>query len=166
MGPHKNPVGAIEIAKEVGLPLVLAGEPRTPAETSYFNSCVKKLIDGQGVRYVGGVNREQRRKLLAQASALLFPIMWEEPFGLVMVEAMACGTPVLALDRGSVREIVDHGTTGFYADTLSDLSKLVPKALALDRNVVRSQAQQRFSVEQMTAKYVAVFEQRAHVVST
>jgi glycosyltransferase involved in cell wall biosynthesis len=157
MAPHKSPLDAIRIAKKVGLPIVLAGEPYNRVEEQYFTNVIRPLIDDRTVHYIGPVNHSQKNDLLKSASALLFPIRWEEPFGLVMIEAMACGTPVVACNRGSVSEIVDFGTTGFYAYSVEELVSLVPKALSLDRKTVRETARDRFSHKRMAAEYLEVY---------
>jgi glycosyltransferase involved in cell wall biosynthesis len=153
MGPHKNPVGAVHVARSAGWPIALAGRPQDPHEEAYFNRAVKPLIDGRSVTYVGPVNQAQKRAFLQEAAALIFPIEWNEPFGIVMIEAMACGTPVVARRSGSVEEVVDPGVTGFYADAVEELASLVPQALALDRRVVREHARRRFSHERMVDDY-------------
>jgi glycosyltransferase involved in cell wall biosynthesis len=157
MGPHKNPVGAINIAKAAGHPIVLAGKPQDQAEESYFERSVKPLIDGTTVRYIDSVNQSQKRAFLEEAAALIFPIQWEEPFGIVMIEAMACGTPVVALKRGSVAEVIDPGVTGFYADSIEELASLVPRALALDRTAIREHAERRFTLERMVDDYIRFY---------
>ena len=158
MGPRKSPLDAIRIAKEVGMPLVLAGKPQDAAEKQYFSEQVMPLIDGEQITYIGPVNHRQKNALLKNARALIFPIQWEEPFGLVMIEAMACGTPVVACNRGSVSEVVDFGKTGFYAHTADALVPLVPHALSLNRQAVREQAMARFSHKRMVDEYIQVYE--------
>jgi glycosyltransferase involved in cell wall biosynthesis len=138
MGPHNNPVGAIDVARRSGLPIVLAGRPQTADEERYFQEEVRPRVDGVRVRHVGAVGGRDKRELLRHARALVFPIQWDEPFGLVMLEAMACGTPVLACRRGSVAEVVDHGITGFYAESVYALAEYVGPAGALDRWTVRA----------------------------
>lgn len=158
MGAHKSPLDAIRIAKAVDMPLVLAGKPQNPVEERYFREHVMPLIDGEQITYIGPVNHRQKNDLLKNARALIFPIQWEEPFGLVMIEAMACGTPVVACKRGSVSEVVDVGKTGFYADTADALVPLVPQALALNRRAVREHAMSRFSHQRMVNEYLHVYE--------
>ncbi len=158
MGQKKSPLDAIRVAKEVGLPLILAGKPQDSSEADYFSEKIQPLIDGQNVTYIGPVNQRQKNELLQNASALLFPIQWEEPFGLVMIEAMACGTPIVACNRGSVSEVIDLGKTGFYADSVEALASLVPRALLLDRKALREHALQRFSHKRMVDEYVELYE--------
>lgn len=157
MGRHKNPVGAVQVAKVAGWPVVLAGKPQDPSEVSYFKREVRPLIDGEAVQYIGPVNQEQKRSFLKRAAALLFPIKWDEPFGIVMIEAMASGTPVLALNSGSVAEVVDPGITGFYADSLEQLASLVPQVMTLDRKVVREHAMRRFNHDRMVEDYIGAY---------
>ena len=158
MGPQKNPLGAIQVATKAGLPIVLVGKPQTAAEEVYFNEQVKPLLDGQNVIYRGDVSQADKYDFLRNASALLFPIQWEEHFGLVMIEAMACGTPVVACRRGSVPEVVDPGKTGFYADSVDELAALLPCALELDRRAVWEHARGRFNHFRMVDDYVEAFE--------
>jgi glycosyltransferase involved in cell wall biosynthesis len=158
MGPQKNPLGAIQVARKAGLPIVLAGKPQTHAEEVYFNEQVKPLFDGRNVIYRGEVNQTEKDDFLRNASALVFPVQWEEPFGLVMIEAMACGTPVVACRRGSVPEVVDPGKTGFYADSVDELAALVPSALRLNRRAVCEHARGCFNHFRMVDDYVEAFE--------
>jgi glycosyltransferase involved in cell wall biosynthesis len=158
MGPHKSPLNAIRIAKKLQLPIVLAGAPLTNPEKIYFEKDILPLIDGNEVKYIGSVNDDQKNGLFSQAMALLFPIQWEEPFGNVMIEAMACGVPVIALNKGSVREVIDYGITGFYSDFLDDLLPLVSRAIKLNRRVIREHAMSRFSHKKMVDEYIKVYE--------
>ena len=157
MGPGKNPLDAIRIAHAAGMPLVLAGQPQNGPEEIYFAEQIKPLIDGEVVRWIGPVNHAQKNELLRHAAALLFPIQWDEPFGLVMIEAMACGTPVLAHRRGSVEEVVDDGITGFHAGVMDALVELVPRVLQLDRRTVREHARARFGHHRMVDEYLALY---------
>jgi glycosyltransferase involved in cell wall biosynthesis len=157
MSPEKNPLDAIRIAGAAGVPVVLAGRPQNAAEEMYFREKVQPLIDGERVRWIGLVNHPQKVELLRNAAALVFPIQWDEPFGLVMIEAMACGAPVLAVRRGSVAEVVDDGVTGFTAATPDELEPLVAKACSLDRRKVREHAAARFGHEKMVEDYLALY---------
>ncbi|RPI27557.1 MAG: glycosyltransferase family 4 protein [Acidobacteria bacterium] len=157
MGPHKNPLGAIQIARSVDMPIVLAGQPQDRSERAYFDAEIRPLIDGERVRYIGPVDQARKRTFLREAAALLFPIEWEEPFGIVMIEAMASGTPVIAYRRGSVPEVVDPGITGFYGESVEELAGMVPAALELDRRRVREHARRRFSHGRMVDEYVELY---------
>jgi glycosyltransferase involved in cell wall biosynthesis len=157
MSPAKNPLGAIRIAKACKLPIVLAGQPQNAAEDLYFTQEIKPLLDGETVRWIGAVNHPQKNELLRKAMALIFPIQWDEPFGLVMIEAMACGTPVVAHRRGSVAEVVDDGITGYHSGAIEGMEDLVPHALALDRQTVREHARSRFGFQRMVDDYVALY---------
>jgi glycosyltransferase involved in cell wall biosynthesis len=157
ISPEKGPHEAIRIAQQAGLPVVLAGQPLQAYEKDYFAEKIEPLIDGTNVIYAGPVDHQQKVDLLKNAAALLFPVQWDEPFGIVMIEAMACGTPVLAIRRGSVEEVVDVGRTGYHADSVEELTRLVPNALALERRRVRRHAQERFSHERMVNEYLEIY---------
>jgi glycosyltransferase involved in cell wall biosynthesis len=139
------------------MPIVLAGQAQQAKEEAYFEANIKPLIDGEQVRYLGPVNHEQKQELLRNAAALVFPIQWAEPFGLVMIEAMACGTPVLAHGLGSVAEVVDTGITGYHAAEIAGMQELLPATLALDRRKVRAHAESRFSYQKMVEGYLALY---------
>jgi glycosyltransferase involved in cell wall biosynthesis len=156
--PGKNPRGAIEVAQDCGLAIILAGQPLDGNEQSYFEAEVRPLIDGERVRWIGRVNHLQKAALLREASALIFPVQANEAFGIVMIEAMACGTPVVALRRGSVEEVVDQGITGFHATSLNVLPKLVPKALDLNRREIRRHAESRFGHRAMVVAYEGIYQ--------
>jgi glycosyltransferase involved in cell wall biosynthesis len=153
----KGPVRAIRLAEQVGMRLILAG----PQQGPYFRTRVAPLIDGRQVEYVGPVGAQERNTLLAGAAALVYPIVAPEPFGLVMVEAMACGTPVAAIGRGAVPEIVEPGTTGYYTRHPGALAGCVEAALTLDRVRVRQQALARFDYRRMVDDYLAVYRRLA-----
>lgn len=157
MGPGKNPLGAIEIARACDLPLVLAGRPQNRDEIVYFDDHIRPLVDDDRVRFIGAVGHAEKNELLRNAAALLFPIVDIEAFGLVMIEAMACGTPVVARRFMSVAEIVDDGITGYSAPTIEELPELVHAAFGLDRRLVRAHAQKRFSHDRMADEYLALY---------
>jgi glycosyltransferase involved in cell wall biosynthesis len=140
----KGPAEAIEVARRAGLPLILAG----PAEKG-FDENVAPLVDGRDVTYVGRVDAHERNRLLAGAAALVYPLLYGEPFGLVLVEAMACGTPVVGTQVGAVPEVVDDGITGFLAPTWEGMADLVPRAMELDRRAIRERAIERFDYKRM-----------------
>ena len=159
MAPHKGPDAAIRIARAAGLPISLAGGPVTVEDRDWFARMVEPEIDGREVVWLGAVDDAGKDALFARAAAFVFPIDWEEPFGLVMLEALARGIPVLATRRGSVPEVVDPGVTGFIEDAADDLAGHVASAAALDRGEVRERASQRFSVAAMTDAYEAAYSE-------
>lgn len=140
----KGPLQAIEIARAAAMPLVLAG----PAEEG-FDESIAPQIDGRQITYVGRVEPPERNRLLAGAAALLYPLLYPEPFGLVIIEAMACGTPVVAVGIGAVPELVEPGRTGYLADSWQGLTDLVPRALRLDRSAIRARAVEHFDYRRM-----------------
>lgn len=150
----KGPAQAIRIAQVAGRPLVLAG----PAEDGY-DIRAEAAVDGEQIRWVGRIDAKERNRLLAGADALLFPLLYPEPFGLVLLEAMACGTPVLATDLGAVPEIVEEGVTGFTASDWRALAERVPLADTLDRATVRRVAKEHFDVELMIDRHEALYRQ-------
>jgi glycosyltransferase involved in cell wall biosynthesis len=150
----KGPVTAVHAAREVGLPLVLAGPP-----SDYFTAEVAPLVDGVQVRYVGPVGRERRNQLLAGAATLVFPVTAPEPFGMVMIEAMACGTPVAAIPLGAVPEIVDPGVTGFLAADAASVPAAIESCLTLSREQVREVARRRFHYRRMVDDHERLYEQ-------
>lgn len=154
--PEKGAHLAIDAAQAAGCSLVLAGKLNEPAERRYFDEAVRPRL-GPGVAYVGEADGAMKRELYGAASALLFPIQWDEPFGLVMVEAMACGTPVVALKRGSVGEVVRHGLTGFAVDTVGELVPAIRKVGELDRSACRLHVEQHFALSVMVDGYEQIF---------
>jgi glycosyltransferase involved in cell wall biosynthesis len=150
---EKGPEPAIRIAQAARIPLRIAAKiPR--AEHGYFNEKIKPMIDGDGVELIGEVDEETKQDFLAGAAALLFPIDWPEPFGLVMIEAMACGTPVIAFASGSVPEVVENGATGFIVEGEAQAIEAVAKLDQIDRRGVRARFEQRFTAKRMTEEYV------------
>lgn len=157
MIPEKGPVEAIRVARKVGMRLILAG----PRDDDYFEAEVAPLLDGRQVEYVGPVHVAARNTLLAGAAALLYPLADPEPFGLVTVEAMACGTPVAALGRGAVPEIVENGVTGYHTSDVDQLADRIPAAVALDRARVRQRAVDRFDYRRMVDDYLVLYRRLA-----
>jgi glycosyltransferase involved in cell wall biosynthesis len=156
ISPEKRPDRAIAIARALGIPLQIAAKVDRVDE-AYFRTQIEPLLDGGGVAFVGEIDEHQKRKFLGDAIALLFPVDWPEPFGLSMIEAMACGTPVLAFRCGSVPEIVEDGTTGVIVESFEEAIAAFPRLLALDRKKVRQRFQQRFSATRMAHDYVDVY---------
>jgi glycosyltransferase involved in cell wall biosynthesis len=152
-GPHL----AIEVAERLNAPLILAGNIPDGGR-DWFERCVAPRIDGDRIRYVGPVTDAQKNKLLGSARALLMPILWEEPFGIVMAEAMACGTPVIGFRRGSVAEVVEHGVTGFVVDTLDAMTSAARRIEEIDRALVRARAQRLFSDDALVDGYLAIYQ--------
>lgn len=152
----KGPDLAIEIARAANRRLILAGNIPTE-HLSWFQNKVAQHIDGVHVQYVGPVNDQQKCRLLGSAAALLMPISWEEPFGIVMAEAMACGTPVLGLNRGAVSEVVEHGVTGFIADTATQLSAAALRVAELSRAAARARVEKLYSADTVTDSYLSVY---------
>jgi glycosyltransferase involved in cell wall biosynthesis len=155
--PEKRPDLAIAIARAAGIPLKLAAKV-DQVDKAYFRDVIEPLLDGPDVEYVGEINEHSKTEFLGQAAALLFPIEWPEPFGLAMIEAMACGTPVLAFRHGSVPEIVDEGVTGSVVDGMEEAIRKLPAVLALDRRGVRHRFEERFSATRMAKDYVRVYQ--------
>jgi glycosyltransferase involved in cell wall biosynthesis len=162
MAPEKGPDRAIAIAQALGLPLKLAAKVDRVDET-YFRETIAPLLDSPGVEFIGEIDERQKTAFLGGARALLFPVDWPEPFGLVMIEAMACGTPVLAFRSGSVPEVVEDGITGAIVANVEEAIAALPRVLALDRQAVRRRFEQRFSAARMASDYLALY--RALLVS-
>jgi glycosyltransferase involved in cell wall biosynthesis len=158
--PEKNVEGAIAIARRTGVPLRIAAKV-DPVDAEYHESVIEPLIDGQHIEYLGELGGADKDELLGSARALLFPIDWPEPFGLAMAEAMACGTPVLALRRGSVPEVVEDGVTGFVRDSEEELAELADEVARLSRRACRERVDRLFSVAAMTDGYETVYSSLA-----
>jgi glycosyltransferase involved in cell wall biosynthesis len=151
-GPHL----AIEIARRANLPLVIAGNV-PPEHREWFQANILSHVDGQRVVFRGPVNDTQKNEVLGRARALLMPILWDEPFGLVMAEAMACGTPVLGFSRGAVPEVVEHGVTGFVADNVDGLVAAAGSLQEIDRAACRARVERLFSDAAAVDAYLAVY---------
>jgi glycosyltransferase involved in cell wall biosynthesis len=152
--PDKGPAEAIEIARRAGMPLVMAGIVQ---DRLCFDREVAPHLDGRNVRYWGSAGPQERDRLLGEAYALLHPIRFEEPFGLSVVEAMACGTPVVAYRRGSMPEVVQHGRTGFLVESLEEAVEALKRVRQLDRSACRKWVEERFTAERMADDYLAVY---------
>jgi glycosyltransferase involved in cell wall biosynthesis len=160
VNPEKAPDLAIEVARRAGRPIVLAAKCSEPDERTYFDERVRPLL-GADAEWLGEADNQQKRDLLARARCLVFPIQWNEPFGIVMVEAMACGTPVVALRRGSVPEVVVDGVTGFVRDRVEELAEAVERVGELDPRACRRHVAERFDVPVMVSGYEAVYRRLA-----
>jgi len=157
ISPEKRPDRAIEIARRSGLPLKIAAKIDR-VDQDYWDAVIAPLVrDTPDVEFVGEIDERQKAEFLGDARALLFPIDWPEPFGLVMIEAMSCGTPVIAFRRGSTPEVIDNGLSGYLVDDLDQAVRAVEMIDALDRAVVRHQFEHRFSVERMAREYVEIY---------
>jgi glycosyltransferase involved in cell wall biosynthesis len=156
ISPEKRPDRAIRIAQALGIPIRIAAKI-DKVDEAYFRQEIAPLFNLPGVEYIGEIDERAKSAFLGEARALLFPIDWPEPFGLSMIEAMACGTPVLAFRCGSVPEIIDPGVTGLIVDTMDEAIRTLPAVLALDRRAVRQRFEQRFSATRMAKDYVGVY---------
>ena len=158
ISPEKGVDRAIEIARAADMPLKIAAKVDR-ADEAYFREQIAPLLTAPGVKYIGEINEREKARFLGEAAALLFPIDWPEPFGLVMIEAMACASPVVAFDRGSVREVIDHGVTGWIVGGTEEASRAVKPVIQLDRKTVRRRFEQRFTARRMADDYVRLYQQ-------
>jgi glycosyltransferase involved in cell wall biosynthesis len=158
MNPEKGVTQAIAIARLAGVPIKIAAKMHDVAEKEYFTSIVQPLLS-RDVDYVGEVTAAQKYQLLGESVALLNPIQWNEPFGLVMIEALATGTPVVASNRGSAPEIIDHGETGFLSNSGQALAQALNRAGTFNRDQCRKVAEERFSATLMAARYAALYSE-------
>jgi glycosyltransferase involved in cell wall biosynthesis len=156
ISPEKRPDRAVFIARAVGIPLKIAAKVDHVDEV-YFRTQIEPLLAGGGVEFIGEINDHQKTQFLGEARALLFPVDWPEPFGLSMIEAMACGTPVLAFRCGSVPEIIEDGITGAIVETMEEAIAALPRVVAFDRKKVRQRFEQRFSATRMANDYVGIY---------
>lgn len=158
MSPEKGPHHAIEIAKATGMTLKMAGKI-DPVDVEYFENRIQPLIDGVQIQFLGEADHFMKNDLMGRAVATLFPITWREPFGLVTIESMAAGTPVIAMNLGSVPEVIADGISGFICNDLSECIAAVARIPQLSRFACREYVAHRFGVEQMAAGYEAVYRQ-------
>jgi glycosyltransferase involved in cell wall biosynthesis len=158
ISPEKRPDRAIRIARAAGIPLKIAAKV-DKVDKDYFHNEILPLIEGPGVEFIGEINEGEKTKFLGEAAALLFPVDWPEPFGLVMIEAMACGTPVLAFRCGSVPELVEDDVTGKVVDSEEEAIAALPAIFAYDRRKVRRRFEERFTSERMAKDYVRTYRQ-------
>jgi len=156
MSREKGCHHAIAVAQATGLPLKIAAKCREPAERAYFAELVEPYLGG-GIEYVGEVGHDEKVELLRSARVTLFPADWEEPFGLVMIESLACGTPVLATRRGAVPEVLEDGRTGIIVDDHSELAAAIPEADRIDPAECRRAVEERFSPRVLLASYLRAF---------
>ncbi|MBY0531993.1 MAG: glycosyltransferase family 4 protein [Xanthobacteraceae bacterium] len=156
MAPDKRPDRAIEIARKLRVPLKMAAKV-DDVDREYFEQKIEPMLAGDGVEFIGEINEQQKQGFLGNAAAQLFPIDWPEPFGLVMIEAMACGTPVLAFGEGSVPEVIDDGVSGIVVNSVPEAVQAFPELTALDRKTVRRVFEERFTVKRMAEDYVALY---------
>jgi glycosyltransferase involved in cell wall biosynthesis len=157
MAPDKGAHRAIAAARQAGVPLVLAGKMREPPEQLFFERRVAPLL-GDDTPYLGEVSHEEKLRLLAGARATLFPIRWNEPFGLVMLESLACGTPVIAFAEGAAPEVIADGETGLLCGDESEMAEAILKADAIERRACRAAVEGYFSVDRMVAQHLELFE--------
>jgi glycosyltransferase involved in cell wall biosynthesis len=157
MSPEKGAHLAIEIAQRSGWHLKMAGKI-DPVDVEYFETRVSPHIDGQQIQFLGEANHAQKNVLMGGATATLFPITWREPFGLVMIESMATGTPVIAMNLGSVQEIIAHGKSGFLCHSVEECVNSIAKAVQLSRQDCRDYVLTNFSAQRMTDGYEALYQ--------
>ena len=158
---EKRPEWAIQIAKQSGVPLKIAAKIEGKVGQDYYSQYVEPHVDGQFIEYVGEISEQEKSEFLGNALALVFPIDWPEPFGLVMIEALACGTPVIARPCGSVPEILKDGVTGFLHSDLEVLAQKVALLSQINRSDCRQWVEDRFSLQRMTEDYLNVYRQLA-----
>lgn len=158
ISPEKRADRAIEIARRSGLPLKLAAKVDS-ADKAYFEREIAPLLADSDIEFIGEIGEDEKQDFLGNAYALLFPIDWPEPFGLVMIEAMACGTPVIAYSHGSVEEVMEDGRSGFIVTTLDDAVAAVRRVAKLDRRECRGVFERRFTASQMATDYVRIYDQ-------
>ena len=155
----KGPQVAIEVARQANQPLILAGNiPPDAASRRFFAQRIEPHLDGDRIRYIGPVDDAQKNRLLGTARAFLMPILWEEPFGIVMAEALACGTPVIGLARGAVPEVVLHGHTGFVCESAPEMVDAVGRVHQISREACRRDARNRFSSHVIGDQYEGLYE--------
>jgi glycosyltransferase involved in cell wall biosynthesis len=157
ISPEKRVDRAIRMARSVGIPLKIAAKVDR-VDQEYFKAIIEPMLGGSDVEFIGEIDERRKPAFLGEARGLLFPIDWPEPFGLVMIEAMACGTPVLAFRNGSVPEVIDEGVTGFVVDSEEEGTRRLGALLALDRGRVRRRFEERFTASRMAADYLKLYK--------
>ncbi|MGE3623917.1 MAG: glycosyltransferase family 4 protein [Bdellovibrionales bacterium] len=158
IAPEKSPDQAIAIALQAGIPLKIAAKV-DPMDKDYFENKIRPLLDSPYVEFIGEINDKEKESFLGQAMALVFPINWPEPFGLTMIESMACGTPVIAYNRGSVPEVIKDGTSGFIVHDIEGAVEAIKRLPELDRTLIRHYFEEHFTVERMAENYVSLYTQ-------
>ncbi len=161
ISPEKGPEQAIAVAHRTGRRLVMAGKV-DDKDRQFYLEVIEPLIDGDRVIFVGEADGKLKRELYRSSSCVLMPITWDEPFGLVMPEAMACGTPVIVFNRGAAAEIVEHGETGFVVETLEEMERAVDQLHTIDPAYCRARVEQRFDAPAMAARYLELYESIIH----
>jgi len=157
MCPEKRPDLAIQIARKSGIPLKMAAKV-DDADQEYYTNVILPLLDDTDIDFIGEISESEKSNFLGNALAVLFPIDWPEPFGLTMIEAMACGTPTIAFTAGSVPEVIDDGITGFIVNDIEGAVAAVKNIAALDRQAIRTRFEECFTAERMARDYIAVYE--------
>lgn len=157
MAPDKRPDRAIQIARKLGIPLKMAAKV-DDVDREYFEQKIKPMLAGDGVEFIGEIGEKEKQAFLGNALALLFPINWPEPFGLVMIEAMACGTPVLAFGEGSVPEVIDDGVSGFIVNDIDGAVAALGRLHELERATVRQTFDRRWTSRRMAEDYLSVYQ--------
>ncbi|MFN2417866.1 MAG: glycosyltransferase, partial [Candidatus Limnocylindria bacterium] len=160
ISPEKRADRAIEVARRAGLPLRIAAKV-DDADREYYEQRIEPMLGASHVDFIGEVGGGEKEEFLGKARALLFPIDWAEPFGLVMIEAMACGTPVIAYPFGSVPEVIRHGVSGFIVDGIDEMVEAVGRLDSVSRQGCRREFEERFTAERMARDYVALYEHLA-----
>jgi glycosyltransferase involved in cell wall biosynthesis len=156
LAPEKRPALAIRLAQAAGMPIRIAAKVAA-TDRGYFEAKVAPLLRGPGVEFMGEIADDRKAQFLGDAEALLFPIDWPEPFGLVMIEAMACGTPVIAWNRGSVPEIIEHGISGYIVNSEEEALQAIARVASLDRRAVRRCFERRFAAQTMARGYLELY---------
>ncbi len=157
ISPEKRPDRAIKIAERIGMPLLIAAKV-DEADRAYYEEVIKPLLKSPWVEFIGEINDQEKNEFLGKAYALLFPIDWPEPFGLVMIEAMACGTPVVAWRCGSVPEVIEEGVSGFIVESLDEAVAAVEKVGEIKRILCRKAFERRFTAERMAQDYLRIYQ--------
>jgi glycosyltransferase involved in cell wall biosynthesis len=157
ISPEKRPDHAIQLAKETGFPLRIAAKV-DPADREYYRSEIEPMLDHPLIEFIGEISDQEKNEFVGKALALVCPYDWPEPFGLVLIEALACGTPVVAYRRGSIPEIIEDGVTGFVCESLPEMVETIGRIKTIDRRRCRAAFEKHFTAERMAHDYVALYE--------